>query len=504
MTRTVPTIQGLPPTKLKTQHWGSESQTLFIYVGSESKFKGSSVGQGLPENLKNRLKAKIEVLEDKPKAGEVITLSATQKGEPHFVAGVLPSELHAFGLLGFAKSLVKPALSAKTSQLAFWIDDAKAESLMADCLGSAVAARIFEMPVFGQRIEKSKAFALKSVQIFGGKSAEKEFTFGFHKGNGSNIVRYLGTLPPNVLDSAEYGRRIKKICQDLGFEFKFYSKAELKKMGAGSFTAVDQGDPDSHGGIYELTYSPRGAKNKAAIALVGKGLCFDTGGYDIKTGGYMLTMKGDMQGSAVALATMVTASQMKLPLKLKAYLGVTMNHLSPKAYTADEVVVAMNGVSIEVVNTDAEGRMVLADVLCLADKGKPAMIVDFATLTGSAVRSLGTRYSAGFTNMDKLHAAITSSGKESGERVWTFPLDSDFGKALESPVADTLQCVKAGGPDHILAAYFLKKFVGEKTPWVHIDLAAAENDGGLGHTDTLFTGFGVRWAIQFLRRQFKV
>jgi leucyl aminopeptidase len=324
------------------------------------------------------------------------------------------------------------------------------------------------------------------------------FEYGLITADGTNIARYLATLPPNILNPAQYGVEIRRICKESGISVKFYSKQELKKMGAGAFTAVDQGNPDSAGGIYELSYAPKG-KTKKTIHFAGKGLCFDTGGYDVKTSGFMVTMKGDMQGSAVALASMVVAVRLGLPYKMKAFLGITENHISPKAFKPDEVVTALNGMSIEVVNTDAEGRMVLADTLNLASREKPDCLVDFATLTGSAVRAIGTQYSCGFTNRDKLHEVIKSAGKDSGERIWTFPIDSTFGKALESKIADTLQLAK-GKPDHIMAAYFLSRFVVDGTPWVHIDLSAAENDNGLAHVDSMFTGFGVRWATEFIQR----
>lgn len=494
-------IKALPIAKAKTL---SEARTsAIVIVTTEARVKSLQALNLLPDSLKKRAKDALSRRFDELKAGGLHSVEGVDSSTSDLSVAVLPKDLSAFSLLTFGKKIMKSCLNENQTEMVFIFDGLKNENLFADCLGSAVAARIFRMPVVGKRIEDAKEFKLKQIQLMAGKSAGKFFEEGFHKGNGTNIVRFLGMLPPNYLDTAEYGVRIKKICQKLGFDFKFYSNKELKKMGAGAFTAVDQGDPESSGGIYELTYNPRGAKNKNPVALVGKGLCFDTGGYDIKTGGYMVTMKGDMQGSAVALSTMMTAAALKLPLKLKTFLGVTANHLSPKSYTADEVVVAMNGISIEVINTDAEGRMVLADTLCLAERSKPEMIVDFATLTGSAVRSLGTSYAAGFTNEEKLHSGILKAGRESGERVWTFPLDEDYGKPLESAIADTLQCTKGPGPDHIYAATFLKKFVGE-TSWVHIDLSAAEKDGGLAHTDTMFTGFGVRWAVEFLRSQFKV
>jgi leucyl aminopeptidase len=417
---------------------------------------------------------------------------------------VVKKDTSMFEALTQTKSALKSSLSVKALQLVVIFDAGVNAVLWADALGSSLAARLFSLPEMGQRVEKAKDYSLKTVALVGPKAIQKKFDEGFALGNGTNVVRYLGILPPNVLNTTTYKTRIKKICDDFGFHFKFTSNAELKKMGAGAFTAVDQGNPDSDGGIYEITYKPRGAKNKKPVALVGKGLCFDTGGYDIKTGGYMLTMKGDMQGSAIALSSLMTAARLKIPLTMKAFLGVTENHISPKAYTADQVVTALNGVSIEVINTDAEGRMVLADTLCMASRCEPALMMDFATLTGSAVRSIGTRYGAVFTSEDQWHRNLVEAGRTSGERVWTFPMDEDYGEILKSSLADTLQCGKGPGPDHIHAAYFLKKFVGKDIPWVHLDLAAAENNGGLAHTDSTFTGFGVRFAMQFLRQRFKV
>jgi leucyl aminopeptidase len=428
-----------------------------LIVLSESQWKKQKWVSSLPKSLQERVRVAASRLKTPLEAGGRLCVTGQSAKEEDLWIALLPQPKEksneAFFLLEFARDSLKLALQpAMVSFRLVLIDDA---SVAADSFGAAT-------------------------------------------GEGSNLARYLATLPPNILTAETYSDWIKEICKENGITFKFHSKTELKKMGAGSFTAVDQGNPDSAGGIYELSYSPKG-KSKRTIHLAGKGLCFDTGGYDIKISGGMHTMKGDMQGSAVALATMVTAIRLKLPYKMKAFLGVTENHISPQAYKADEVITALNGLSIEVINTDAEGRMVLADVLTLASRGKPDCLIDFATLTGSAVRSIGTKYSAGFTNREDLHDEIKAAGRKSGERVWTFPIDSVYAKSLESKVADTLQCSRTPGVDHILAACFLSRFVEGDTPWVHIDLSAAENDSGIGHVDSLFTGFGVRWAIEFMK-----
>ena len=474
-----------------------------IAVVSIAAWKEKNWLTGLPAPFRKRVEKSSARLKEPLSQGSELLVPTLNDGEEDILVVILPEEKETFFLLELARGAVKKVVKKHAKQVALLFVDEDYESTLADAFGSALTAAVFLMPVFGKREEKQKPWQLRNVYLLSSSDeALSALGRGAILGEGSNLARYLATLPPNVLNSAHYGERIRKLCRENGLKLKFYSNKELRRMGAGAFTAVDQGDPNSLGGIYEITYAPKGAKSGKPITLVGKGLCFDTGGYDVKTGGGMLTMKGDMQGSAVALASIVAAAKLKLSRPMKAYLAVTENHLSPKAYKADEVITALNGLTIEVVNTDAEGRMVLADALTLASRDKPECVIDFATLTGSAVRSLGTKFSAGFTNRKELHSKIIEAGEKSGERVWTFPLDKTYFKALESQVADTLQCTKGPGPDHIYAACFLSKFLKEGVAWVHIDLAASENSGGLAHVDSLFTGFGVRWLHTFLDAEF--
>lgn len=477
-----------------------------LILGHASDFKKGrlgAVGGALPKAVSRRLEKLIAAKKDSLSEGSKLLSMGLDKKEQDIWIAALPEKLETFHLLGFARDCLRGALSPETKNLTLVIAEAEATETIADAFGSAIAARIFLVPVYGKRKEKEKSFQLSKVLLVAKDSETlNSIERGHSLGDGTNLARYLATLPPNILTSGAYGTKIKEICAKYKLGFKFYSNRELKKMGAGAFTAVDQADPNSKGGIYELTYQSKksvNTKNKKAVHLVGKGLCFDTGGYDVKTNGYMRTMKGDMQGSAIALSALVVATILELPIKLKAFLAVTENHLSPLGFKADEVVTALNGLSIEIINTDAEGRMVLADALTLASREQPECVVDFATLTGSAVRALGTKIAAGFTNRKELHSVIVEAGEKSGERVWTFPLDSTYFKALESDIADTLQCTSTPGPDHILAACFLSKFLKEGTPWVHVDLTPAENKGGLAHVDSMFTGFGVRWVHEFLK-----
>jgi leucyl aminopeptidase len=180
---------------------------------------------------------------------------------------------------------------------------------------------------------------------------------------------------------------------------------------------------------------------------------------------------------------------------------LTENEIGPRAYRPQEVVRASNGVTIQVVHSDAEGRMALADTLALATRDKPSLVIDYATLTGACVMALTERFSGAFTNRPDWRPQIELAGATSGERIWTFPMDEDFDADLDSPVADVLQCTLDSKGDHILAARFLNRFVPAQTPWIHIDLAASNRSGGLAHIPTDFTGFGVRYTTSLLLDQ---
>jgi leucyl aminopeptidase len=215
----------------------------------------------------------------------------------------------------------------------------------------------------------------------------------------------------------------------------------------------------------------------------------------------MLDMHTDMAGSAVALAALIALAELSAPLAADAWLAITENRIGPRAYRPQEVVRAANGVTIQVIHTDAEGRMVLADTLALAGRTRPRLMIDFATLTGACVYSLTERMSGAFSNREALDARLFEAGRASGERVWNFPFEADYDAELESKVADIVQCSPDGKGDHILATRFLSRFVPQDTPWAHVDLSSATRSGGLAHVATDVTGFGVRFALELLLKQ---
>jgi leucyl aminopeptidase len=316
---------------------------------------------------------------------------------------------------------------------------------------------------------------------------------------GNLLCRELTVLPPNELTPGVYRQRVKKLAQANGWKLEEFTMPKLRKMGAGAFVAVAQGSDPEDAAIVHLTY--KHPKAKQTIALVGKGICFDTGGHNLKPSRFMHNMHEDMNGSAVSLGILLAATQQKLAVNIDCWLALAQNHISPKAYKQNDIVKALNGTNIEVMHTDAEGRMVLADTLTLASRLKPKLIIDFATLTGSMAMALGARYSGVFGTSDELAQRAVSAGKQTGERMCAFPQDEDYEAALDSKVADIKQCTLDGEADHILATRFLKRFVEHDTPWVHVDLSASRCEGGLGIVAHEVNGFGVAWGLQMLQEK---
>ncbi|WON74489.1 leucyl aminopeptidase family protein [Nitrosospira sp. Is2] len=316
------------------------------------------------------------------------------------------------------------------------------------------------------------------------------------KAEGNFLTRELTVLPPNELTPALYRDLLKQLAEAEHWKYEEFDLKKLREMGAGAFVAVAQGSDQEDAAIVHL--QRRVENSRKTVALVGKGICFDTGGHNLKPARYMQGMHEDMNGSAVAVGILLAATRADLPVNIDCWLAIAQNHISPRAYKQNDVITALNGSTIEIVHTDAEGRLVLADTLSLAGKQNPDVIFDFATLTGSMHVALGSRYSGIFSNREELSERALAAGRLSGERIWAFPMDADYETELESKIADVKQCTLEGEADHILAARFLSRFVGD-TPWLHMDLSGSNNKGGLGAVSTDVTGFGVAWGVEMLQ-----
>ena len=405
--------------------------------------------------------------------------------------------ISSFELLTLARQLAGAHEGYGVKELGILVHGFSARQVerIAEALIAAVLAAAAEMPKF--RSKRRAGAGLQTIHLYGIRAAH-EFRRTFAEVEGNALARSLSMLPANMLTPAAYLKRVRELARKNRWKLEFYDVRTLKRYKAGAFLAVAQGSPTQDAGIVRLHYTPAGAAGKRRLVLVGKGICYDTGGTNLKTAAYMYGMHEDMQGSAVALGTLLALSRLQVKFPVECWMAVAMNHIGPKAYKPNDVITASDGTTIEVVNTDAEGRMVLADTLALASRQKPKLIVDYATLTGACIYSIGKAYSGIFTNRDEWLPVLVDAGRDSGERVWPFPLDEDYDTLIESDIADIKQCSRETGADHILAARFLQRFVKNNTPWIHIDLASSNRKGGLAHIPTDTTGFGIRFSLNLL------
>lgn len=433
----------------------------------------------------------------KPRAGTVRTTVLTNKRQTLAVLGYMGAKASTFERLSLAGRMFKEATgrNPRIVGLTALTDAPRDASHNLEALLAAGLASAFRMPAF--RSKSSDEAGIERLLLIG--ETKVDISHGIASARGTNLVRWLTALPPNKLNSRGYRETVTKLARSHKLGFNWLDETALKRLGANAFLAVSAANANRDAGIAHLTYRPKGNKTRSPdITLVGKGILFDTGGVNLKPHRSMLDMHTDMSGSAVALATLLALVELQAPIAVDAWLAITENQIGPTAYRPQEVITASNGVTIQVIHTDAEGRMVLADTLALAARTEPRFMIDFATLTGAAVYSLTERMSGVLTNRESLAPVLVEAGRTSGERVWNFPFDSDFDTDIESKVADIMQCSVDSKGDHILATRFLSRFVPEKTPWAHVDLAASTRTGGLAHINTEVTGFGVRYALELI------
>lgn len=419
------------------------------------------------------------------------------KQASHVALACIKEDISSFALLTLARKLVAEHDAYETKEMGVSVagfDETQTERIT-EAIIAAILTASADMPSF--KSKKKQSVKLSRIYVYGIKKSHG-FKRTFAEAEGNALARSLSMLPSNKLTPSIYLRRVKELARDNKWKLEFYDTKALQKKKAGAFLAVSQGSPTADAGIVRLRYTPVKTSRKGKLTLVGKGICYDTGGTNLKPANYMFGMHEDMQGSAVALGTFLALTRMKVNFPVECWLALAMNHIGPKAYKPNDVVTASDGTTIEIVHTDAEGRMVLADTLALASKLKPKLMIDYATLTGACIYSLGTAYSGAFTNKEEFIPGLIEAGKDSGERVWSFPMDEDFDKAIESDIADVKQCSLEAGMDHILASRFLQRFVKNDTPWIHIDLSSSNRKGGLAHIPTDTTGFGIRFTLNLL------
>jgi len=363
-------------------------------------------------------------------------------------------------------------------------------------------------------------FNIKSYQFTKYKSETKNQVFNFYISQklknkifkldkkfksllgGVNLTKDLVSEPGNILHPDEYVKRIQFL-KNLGLKITIYNKSKLKKLGMNALLGVGQG---SQRGSYLAIIEWRGSKKKdSPLAFVGKGVCFDTGGISLKPAKFMEDMTYDMAGSAVVVGLMKTLALRKAKVNAVGVVGLVENMPDGNAQRPGDIVKSYSGKTIEILNTDAEGRLVLADALTYTEKKyKPKFIIDLATLTGAIIVSLGSEYAGLFSNDDKISDQLFNAGEKVGEKVWRMPLNDSYDKLINSKKADMQNINYVGGAGSITAAQFLQRFILNKTPWAHLDIAGmafskyggALNSGGA-------TGYGVRLLNQLIEDNYE-
>jgi leucyl aminopeptidase len=313
--------------------------------------------------------------------------------------------------------------------------------------------------------------------------------------DGVSLARDLVNEPPNVLYPAEFARRAKALAK-LGVKVEVLGEAEMKKQGFGALLGVGQGSA-RESQLVVMQWNG-GRKKEEPVAFVGKGVCFDSGGLSLKPGAGMMGMKGDMGGAAAVTGAIMALAQRKARVNAVGVIGLVENMPDGGAIRPDDVLTSLSGQTIEVLNTDAEGRLVLADALTYTQRRfKPRFIIDLATLTGAIVQTLGFEHAGVFANDDRLAERLTDAGRVTGERVWRLPLDPAYDKMIRSKIAD-VKNIGGANSGAITAAQFLKRFIEEGKVWAHLDIAGVAWQDG--EQKPLIPSWGTGWGVKLLDR----
>jgi leucyl aminopeptidase len=311
-----------------------------------------------------------------------------------------------------------------------------------------------------------------------------------------NLSREWAHEPPNVINPVTLAERVQKLAHEEGLRCVVLDDKQLAEMGAGAIVAVGKGSA-TPSRLIVLEYL--GKSSEKPVALIGKSITFDTGGYSIKTGEGMVGMKYDKSGGMTVIATLVASARLGLKTPLIGVIAAAENMISGGAYRPNDIVKALNGKTIEIISADAEGRLVLSDALAYAQKTyAPRTMVDLATLTGGVVIALGSIRAGLMANNDSLAEALAASGERTFERLWRLPLDDEYFELIKGDDSD-MKNSGARKAHPIIGGIFLKQFVSEDVPWAHIDIAGvADTDKDLPYCPKGATGFGVRLLLDYL------
>ncbi|HUP74749.1 MAG TPA: leucyl aminopeptidase [Acidimicrobiales bacterium] len=372
-------------------------------------------------------------------------------------------------------------------------------NVAAQALAEGVVLGSYNFERYKSEGAKPSAIA-RVVVVVEGRSVGAALQTGAQIAQGVNFARDLINEPGGTLTPAEMTKRAVAMARQVGLKVTVHDEAAIKRLKLGGLLGVNRGSTNPPRFV-QLEYRPPG-RPKGTLALVGKGITFDSGGLSIKTMQGMMTMKCDMSGGAAVFGAMSVLPMIKPACRVLAFVPMTDNMLGGDATRPGDVLRIRNGKTVEVLNTDAEGRLILADALSLASEAKPDAIVDLATLTGACMVALGQSIAGVMGNNEAFSAQVCTAADRVGERMWQLPLPADYRKQLDSPVAD-LKNIGGTYGGAMTAGLFLQEFVDATIPWVHLDIAGpAFLEAEDGEHPKGGTGFGVRTLVE-LARTFK-
>jgi len=317
----------------------------------------------------------------------------------------------------------------------------------------------------------------------------------------TNLARAWAHEPANIINPISLAERVQDLAKEVGLKCSILDDKELTDMGAGAIVAVGQGS-STPARLIVLEYQPPAESEAPPVALVGKAITFDTGGYSIKTTDGMVGMKHDKCGAMAVLGAIVAAARLKINTPVVAVLAAAENMISEIAYRPNDILKTLSGKTVEIISTDAEGRLVLCDALAYAQaQFKPRAMINLATLTGGVVVALGSTRAGLFSNHDELSKALFDIGEQVHERLWRLPLDEEYFELLKSEDADFKNSAGVRKAHPIVGGIFLKQFVNDETPWAHLDIAGVSDwDREMPYCPKGASGFGVRLLVEYLRR----
>ena len=471
----------------------SVSYPLMVLVASKDGApRLSTDGVALDKDLGGALSRAMKEADFKGKAGEDVVVRASEGTVILFGIGEAESGVEIENLGGQALSSIS---RAKLKDITLNTDAQNHDWVASFAYGAYLAGYHFSR--YFTKGKAAKPTQVKMTLAVADKAGAEQ-AYQYHAGIAAGVflARDLVSEPSNILYPAEYAERCKKLTES-GIDVEVLNEAKMQKLGMNLLLAVGQGSARESRMVVMRWQG--GKKSEAPIVLVGKGVCFDTGGISIKPAGGMEDMKWDMGGSAAVVGTMQALAKAGIKRNVIGLVGLVENMPDGKAIKPGDVVKSMSGQSVEIINTDAEGRLVLADVLTYAQRHcAPSLIIDLATLTGAILVSLGMVQSGLFSNNDTLAEAIQSAGTASGEATWRMPLGAEYNKLLASKIAD-MKNIGGRYGGSVTAACFLERFIENSLPWAHLDIAGMAWANKAAPTVPLGgTGYGVRMLTRFI------